>query len=70
MNPQTTLLKLSAGSVSNILKCSHNSGTATKTSSSSSSSGPFRMPNYEEIVLPPMPIKKTLELCTGNIETL
>ena len=36
MNPQTTSLKLSAGSVSNILKFSHNSGTATKTSSSSS----------------------------------
>ena len=70
MNPQTTSLKLSAGSVSNILKFSQNSGTATKTSSSSSSSGLFRMPNYEEIVLPPMPIKKTLELCTGNIETL
>ena len=70
MNSQRTPLKLSTGSLSKILKFGQNSGTSTKTLATSSSSAVFRMPNYEEIVLPPMPISKTLELCTGDIETL
>ena len=81
MSSQATPLKLSTESLSKILKFGQNSGTVTKTLASSSSSATkslassssvvFRMPNYEEIVLRPMPISKTMELDTIYIiETL